>query len=256
MPDTIDLLAEAALEKGMELKPGRSGVWRLYTTRGVFDIGPKPTRGPEWWNFFLNLKAAGMELSTKEVSLMDVESKDGWEVKVRLDGADITDDTLEGLWAATRGQPGSPYGVSNRFVDDDPECGNLVVSDFSVHKEFRAAVDECLDRILFSIEASGMGGQVVSMTVRRLDHEQNKKALQEFITDLMGNSEVAEMLKVSRQRVSEISRTHEQFPQPVAKLASGPVYAADDVKAFVRQWERRRTGRPPKNKPRGEQEAR
>lgn len=57
------------------------------------------------------------------------------------------------------------------------------------------------------------------------------EALQEFITDLMGNSEVG-------------------------KLASGPVYAADDIKAFERQWERRRTGRPPKNEPRGEREAR
>lgn len=180
---------------------------------------------------------------------MDVRSKDGWEVKVRLDGPDITDENYERLSSATRGQPGSPYGVSVYFVDYKPESGNLVVSDFSVHKEFRAAIDECLDRILFSIEASGMGGQVVSMTVERLDHEQNQKALQAFITDLMGNSEVAEMLKVSRQRVSEIARTHEQFPQPVAKLASGPVYAAEDVKAFERQWERRRTGRPPRNKP-------
>lgn len=66
MPETIDVLRRAAREQGMRLAPGPRGVWMLYTSRGVFDIGPTPRRGPEWWNFFLNLKAAGLEITTKE----------------------------------------------------------------------------------------------------------------------------------------------------------------------------------------------
>ncbi len=62
--------------------------------------------------------------------------------------------------------------------------------------------------------------------------------------DLVGKSEAAQMLRVSPQRVDELSRTNAAFPDPVAELKMGPVYTRASIEAFDQQWERRRTGRP------------
>jgi prophage regulatory protein len=53
--------------------------------------------------------------------------------------------------------------------------------------------------------------------------------------ELMGVHEIAEMLGVSRQRVDEISRTHDAFPAPVATLRSGRVWARDAVELWARE---------------------
>ena len=59
----------------------------------------------------------------------------------------------------------------------------------------------------------------------------------------LGVSEVAEMLGVSKQRVSELRRTRSDFPEPVAELASGPVWAISSLRRFLDEWPRR-AGRP------------
>lgn len=58
---------------------------------------------------------------------------------------------------------------------------------------------------------------------------------------LMGVQEVARLLGVTRQRVDELSRTHADFPEPEAVLASGRVWRREDVEAWAR-----RTGRLPR----------
>jgi hypothetical protein len=58
----------------------------------------------------------------------------------------------------------------------------------------------------------------------------------------VGVAEVAEELKVSRQRVSEL-RLRPDFPTPVAELASGPVWALSSLRRFVAEWPRK-PGRP------------
>jgi hypothetical protein len=62
----------------------------------------------------------------------------------------------------------------------------------------------------------------------------------------LGVSEVAEVLGVSRQRVSEL-RTSEAFPAPVAELRSGPVWRGSTLHRFVQNWARK-PGRPRKVK--------
>lgn len=52
---------------------------------------------------------------------------------------------------------------------------------------------------------------------------------------LMGMHEIAVLLGVSRQRVDELSRTHEAFPQPVARLQSGRIWLRDDIEAWAQQ---------------------
>jgi len=64
--------------------------------------------------------------------------------------------------------------------------------------------------------------------------------------DLVGYKEAGEMLKVSRQRISELEKTRPDFPAPLARLAAGPVFTAASVRAFAERWERKRTGRPRK----------
>jgi hypothetical protein len=52
-------------------------------------------------------------------------------------------------------------------------------------------------------------------------------------------------LGVSKQRVYEI-REKPEFPLPVARLASGPVWARSMLTRFISEWPRKRTGRPRK----------
>jgi predicted DNA-binding transcriptional regulator AlpA len=59
-----------------------------------------------------------------------------------------------------------------------------------------------------------------------------------------GVREVAELLGVSRQRVSEL-RARPGFPAPVAELASGPVWKVSSLRRFLETWDRR-PGRPRK----------
>jgi len=51
---------------------------------------------------------------------------------------------------------------------------------------------------------------------------------------LMGVAEVAELLGVSRQRVTQLAKT-EAFPEPIAHLAAGPVWQAEDVERWARE---------------------
>jgi hypothetical protein len=59
---------------------------------------------------------------------------------------------------------------------------------------------------------------------------------------LLGVSELADLLGVSKQRASELARTA-SFPSPVATLASGPVWVEHAVVRYLEEWERR-PGRP------------
>jgi predicted DNA-binding transcriptional regulator AlpA len=64
--------------------------------------------------------------------------------------------------------------------------------------------------------------------------------------NLMGATEVAAYLGVSRQRVLELRQKNEKFPDPAAKLKSGPVWDKAAIDIFVDQWDRK-PGRPRKD---------
>jgi hypothetical protein len=63
----------------------------------------------------------------------------------------------------------------------------------------------------------------------------------------VGVSEIAEILGVSRQRVSEIRLTLADFPRPIAELAAGPVWTRSSLNHFLENWARR-PGRPSKER--------
>lgn len=56
--------------------------------------------------------------------------------------------------------------------------------------------------------------------------------------DLVGISEIAEMLQVTRQRVDRISRTDPSFPKPVAEIHAGRIWDRADIRVWAS-----RTGR-------------
>ena len=62
--------------------------------------------------------------------------------------------------------------------------------------------------------------------------------------ELIGLSEIAGILGVSKQRVGQL-RAREDFPVPVAELAAGPVWQREMLDRFIRDWPRR-SGRPAK----------
>ncbi len=64
--------------------------------------------------------------------------------------------------------------------------------------------------------------------------------------DLVGVSEIGDILGVSRQRASELTR-HKGFPEPVASLKAGPVWTAWVVKDWNENRRKLRGGRPPKS---------
>lgn len=55
--------------------------------------------------------------------------------------------------------------------------------------------------------------------------------------ELIGPQEIAQLLGVSRQRVSQLTKRRD-FPKPVAVLAMGQIWDADEV----RVWAARRRG--------------
>jgi hypothetical protein len=52
--------------------------------------------------------------------------------------------------------------------------------------------------------------------------------------ELVGVTEIATMLGVSTQRVSQLTRTT-TFPEPAAKLAAGWIWKLEDVEACARE---------------------
>lgn len=52
---------------------------------------------------------------------------------------------------------------------------------------------------------------------------------------LMGMAEIAERLRLSRERASQLANRRD-FPLPVARLKMGQVWLADDVDEWVREY--------------------
>ncbi len=56
--------------------------------------------------------------------------------------------------------------------------------------------------------------------------------------DLVGITEIADMLRISRQRVYQLLESDESFPDPIAEISAGRIWRREDVEAWGR-----RTGR-------------
>lgn len=89
---------------------------------------------------------------------------------------------------------------------------------------------------------------------RNTSHRQELRAMVEIMTShLVGLTEIAAMLGVSRQRASQIVRAYDDFPAPVAELASGRIWETAAVEAWAEAHPVRPPGRPAAERPGGEQ---
>ena len=61
---------------------------------------------------------------------------------------------------------------------------------------------------------------------------------------LVGLTEIAAMLGVTRQRVGQLVRDYNDFPSPVADLASGRIWETSAVEAWANAHPVRPPGRP------------
>jgi len=56
--------------------------------------------------------------------------------------------------------------------------------------------------------------------------------------EVVGATEAARMLGVSRQRLYQLAE-RDDFPPPMVQLAAGPVWLTNSIRAFERDWDRR-----------------
>ena len=84
-------------------------------------------------------------------------------------------------------------------------------------------------------------GQIVGVEVLTNEEFDRRLALPS-VPELVGISEIAEMLEVTRQRASAL-QSNRGVPAPIASLRSGPVWRKGDLSRFADQWDRK-AGRP------------
>lgn len=70
----------------------------------------------------------------------------------------------------------------------------------------------------------------------------NESSTQPVLPELVGLTEIATILGVSRQRARELA-ARDDFPSPVAQLGGSAVYVKSMIEAFSRYWTRK-PGRP------------
>ena len=54
--------------------------------------------------------------------------------------------------------------------------------------------------------------------------------------DLLGASDIADLLGVSRQRVHAIVRTHAEFPEPIGEIKAGKVWLRSDIEEWSHRY--------------------
>jgi len=161
----------------------------------------------------------------------------GYHVEVKIDTTGFNDEQLQ------RAYDGLGPGHAGWHDMTD----TLTLSKYVEDDDFRAAALAGMDIILTSFEGSSIAGEIKSMAVYQHDEEANQEALRKAWRDMfIGTAETAELLGVSKQRVSELAKTHADFPKPIKRLKSGPVYDRAEIVQWESNWERRRTGRPRK----------
>lgn len=115
-------------------------------------------------------------------------------------------------------------------LEDDRLHAVLTVSDAT------DAIDTAVRHCLGAIPGTLLSVELVT------EEEQERRLAEPARPELVGLSEIAELLEVSRQRASQL-RSLPAFPAPVAELRSGPVWYRSDITRFEDSWERK-AGRP------------
>ncbi|WP_405461576.1 hypothetical protein OG786_29230 [Streptomyces sp. NBC_00101] len=157
-----------------------------------------------------------------------------WSIEVELGVSDVSDDLVEEL---------VEYLIDCSPAVGKAPSGNLSARIFIEAGTARQAIDGALKEVTAAAKEAGIPAVVVGVDLVT-EEELDRRLAEPSIPDLVGISEIAEMLNVVRQRATQLSQRSD-FPPAVAHLKSGPVFVRDQVIAFERRWDRR-SGRPAK----------
>ncbi len=141
-------------------------------------------------------------------------------------------DEVGGFDAAVTGSPETPSDGKSRY-------GAALSLDVT---NARDAVSTALDGFTTAAAKAGFPDWPIASLVVKPDEELERELSEPNFPELLGVSELGDLLGVSRQRAWAISQRAD-FPVPVAVLSSGPVWALPNVRHFVNTWPRR-AGRP------------
>lgn len=126
---------------------------------------------------------------------------------------------------SNRGMVGTTLGVEA----DSAEAALALAS-----STFRAATERAI----------GADVAIVSVDAKTAEEADRELAEAPRHLDLVSTKEIAEMLGVTKQRVSDLSRS-DKFPAPVAHLAAGSIWMRSSIGHFLEEWDRK-PGRPSK----------
>ncbi len=106
---------------------------------------------------------------------------------------------------------------------------------------FDVTADRAIDA-LAEAKLEPMPGDPVAVSVMTWG-EVRREAERAALPELLGASEVAASLGVSRQRVHQLAAEHASFPAPLVRVKLGPLWDARAINAWVEHWDRK-PGRP------------
>lgn len=169
------------------------------------------------------------ELYSIEVGFAGPAPSDPTEINDRLEGfLEVVGDTS----AVVTGTPEEPVDSIGRFGV------RLAVETYSVTDAVASIVPKCQS----AAKKAGLPDYpVVSVEVLEWAEFERQLEIPTF-PNVVGVTELADMLGVSKQRASELARV-EHFPKPFVELASGPIWVEPNIRDFVATWERK-PGRP------------
>ncbi|WP_372412564.1 hypothetical protein [Streptomyces luteireticuli] len=152
----------------------------------------------------------------------------GWSVYLEFDARDVPDEVhdrlledLAGLHVAPTTAPNGNFAVL------------LTLDAANCDEAFAAARSAAQASLTEAFGPCGLVGFEVLTEAEFIERES--------VPELVGRQEIAEMLGVSPQRVTQIMETplFQKYAKPVAALRTGAVFRAKDIRAFLRNWDRR-----------------
>lgn len=148
-----------------------------------------------------------------------ISQQDGWDIPEQ-DTIDSFLDSLEtGAPTMSVGETG--YGVQLAVDASDPI----------------EAAKRAQSLLVRAAEHVGLSASPITLLAVQNAALQEEELSTSQLPNLLGVAEVAQLLGVSRQRVSQLARSR-AFPPPLMALASGPVWTEPSIRRHLDQWDR------------------
>ncbi len=152
-----------------------------------------------------------------------------WSVRIELAGAFTEEDADRVTTILAENSPATGFGPGELDAQFCVEARNA-----------QDAIRKGINLLIAALKEQARVIGVEALSMEDLD----RSITESNAPDLVGVSELAGLLKVSKQRISKLSSAAE-FPKPIATLAAGPIWRKIAIARFVEAWERR-PGRPRK----------